>query len=382
VVRKRSSPKVTIHALLLLASLSYFMLFFSLLSYPSYPYDSYSYYPYPPSSLNIILSEEIPVFQYNVTPSYAAWLEITNLQTNETPVTLSVFEGSVTLLNVTNVTSMFGFSMTVPHEHLGNFWLQLSRLESDANLNITLRCWVLTVTGPDIVSIAYPWQIAVLFVLAFLYSFYKMVTTRTFGFSGKAQRRTKRGTVLVILLLVFGVSCFFPLTRGYLHHDFIPQYTPQGSHETHSFVLNDASPSMSLELADVHPEAETSISFKVHDISISAYPILVRVSDGSQQELVLGVITNEERWWLSFTVQTNRSTTLTFLRIGTDTELELAIETSYGIYVPRVDPLIPNLLALIGCGSTVVAIGLALRIDWNYRKEGYREESYDAVPIQ
>ena len=309
-------------------------------------------------------------------------MEITDLQTNETSVTFAVLDDSGTLLNVTNVTSISGFSMMVAQEQPGDFWLQVARLESDANVNITLRCWVLVYIMASPIPSSYPLQILGLFVLAFLYSFYKLVTTRPIGFNGKTQWKNSRGPVSIILLLILGVACFFPLTQAYLHHDFIPRYTPQVSHETYSFVMNESSPSWSLELADVYPNADTIITFKIHDFRASACPILVRVSNVPQQELMLGAANNELRWWLSLTVQTNQSTTLTFQRIDTDSELFFAVETSYSIFVARVDPLAPSLIALIGCGFSVLAIGLGIRIDWNYRKESHREESYDPVPIQ
>jgi hypothetical protein len=381
VVRNHSSSKVTIHALLLLVSLSFFMFFSSLFFYPSYPYDAYSYTYSSPSSLNVILSEEIPVFRYNATP-YSVWMEITDLQTNETSVTLAVLDDSGTLLNVTNVTSISGFSIIVAKEQSGDLWLQMARQESDATVNITLRCWAIVYILTSPIAPFFPWPILGLFVIVFLYLFYKLVRTKSIGFSGHTQWKTGRGPITIILLLILGVACFFPLTQGFLHRDFIPWYTPQVSHETYSFAMNNSSPSWSLELADVYPEAETSISFKIHDFSASVYPILVRVSGVPQQELILGAADNEERWWFSFTVQTNQSTTLTFQRIDADSELTFAVETSYSIYVARVDLLGPSLLAFIGCGFSVLAIWLGIQIDLGFRKERHREESYDTVPIQ
>ena len=303
-------------------------------------------------------------------------MEIVSLQTNNTPVALSVSDESGTLLNVTNVTSVSGFSMTVARIQYHDLWLELARLESDANVTITLCFWS-TVWILDFVF--YPLELVLIPVLLLVYSLYRLARMALIGFSGKRQWKTGRGPASIIVLLILGVACITPLIQGSLHSDFIPMPASQVSRENHALTLNESSSSYSLELADVYPEAAYDIAFKVYNFSTFAYPFSIRISDASEQETTFGVVDNEGHWWLSLTVQTNHSITLTFQRIDTDLELEFTVEASYTIYTIRTNPLIPTSLALTGFGLWALAIGLALGSDWYNWKENHRERLNDST---
>jgi hypothetical protein len=375
-VRKHSYSLATFQALVLLLSLYCFMY---LLSYPTSYHFEPGFGPSSSSDFNATLSEETPIFRYNATYE-VIWMEVSSLHTNDTPVRLSILGESGALLNATNVTSVSGFSIIAARGQSDDFWLQVERLQSDASINITLKFW--GVILPPAIDIVYPWGLLVYSIPAFLYSFYNLGKMILNGLNGKAHWKFGRGPASITLLLILGVACFIPLTYGNQRAYFIPVYTEQVSHEAYTLILNESFPSDSIELIDVYPEAVYGTTFRVYNFSVSNYPILISSSDMSEENITLGRVENEGSWWFLLTVRENNSFTLTFQRIDTDLEMGFTVETKYGIYVARFDPFVPNLLALIGCGFSVLAIGLGIRIDLNYRKESYREESYDAVPIQ
>jgi hypothetical protein len=381
VVRNHSSPKVTFQSLLLLLSLLCFMFLFA---YPTSYHFEPGFGPLSQSDFNTTLSEETPISRYNATHE-VIWMEIGSLHTNDTPVKLSILGENGILLNVTNVTSISGFSMIAARGESGDFWLQVERLQADANVNITLRFWG-TILPPVIdsllVAVMYPWFLAIISIPAFLYSFYNLGKMALVGPTRKVQWKFGRGPASIILLLILGVACFVPYTQGTMHGYFLPTYTQQVSYESHSLALNESSPSYFIEFTDVYPEAVYGTTFRIYNFSISNYPISVRAPDESEENVTLGKAEDEESWWLSLAVQTNDSFTLTFQRVGTDSELGFSVETKYGIYVARFDSFIPNLLVLIGCGFSILAIGLGILTDLNYRKESHREESYDPAAIQ
>jgi hypothetical protein len=339
-----------------------------------------SFGPLSQSDFNTTLSEATPISRYNATYE-AIWIEVGSLHTNDTPVKLSIRGENGILLNVTNVTLISGFSMIAARGVPGDFWLQVERLQADASVNITLRFWgtiLPPVVDPLLLVVIYPWYL----ILAFLYSFYKLGRMALVGPTRKVQWKFGRGPASIILLLILGVACLTPYTQGNLHGYFIPTYTHQVSYESYSLALNESSPSYSTEFADVYSEDIYGTTFRICNFSISNYPISVRAPDISEENVTLGKAEDEWSWWLLLAVQSNRSFTLTFQRVDTDSELGFSVEANYGIYVVRSDPSVPDLLALIGCSFCLIAIGLGLRLDWSYKRENQREAVSDPVPIR
>jgi hypothetical protein len=373
--RKRSS--VTFQTLVLLLSL---LCFVFLYSYPTSYHFEPSFGLLSQSDINTTLSEDTPIFRHNATYE-VAWMEVGSLHTNDTPVKLSILGENGILLNVINVTSVSGFSMVAARGESGDFWLQVERLQADASVNITLRFWGI-IPPPMVAIIAYPWYLVVFSIPAFLYSFYNLVKMALIGPTRKAQWKFGRGPASIILLLTLGVACFGPYVQGHMHGYFSPTYTQQVSYESYSLALNESSPSYPIEFTDVYPEAVYGTTFRIYNFSISDYPISIRAPDESEENVTLGKAEDEESWWLSLAVPVNGSFTLIFQRVGTDSELGFSVEAKYGIYVVRSDPLVPNLLALIGCSFCVIAIFLGLRLDSNYKKESQREAVSDPVPTR
>ncbi|MFW9957971.1 MAG: hypothetical protein ACFFCT_07870, partial [Candidatus Odinarchaeota archaeon] len=196
--RKRLS--VTFQTLVLLLSLLCFVFLFS---YPTSYHFEPSFGPLSQSDFNTTLSEDTPIFRHNATYE-VIWMEVGSLHTNDTPVKLSVRGENGILLNVTNVTSVSGFSMIAARGESGDFWLQVERLHADASVNITLRFWA-TIPPPMVAIVAYPWFLVVFSIPAFLYSFYNLGKMALIGPTRKAQWKFGRGPVSIILLLILGV---------------------------------------------------------------------------------------------------------------------------------------------------------------------------------
>ena len=354
------------YAFILLLGLLFFTFFLPL---PTHDYVA-RMEPIYPTSHNAVLSEENPVFRHNIS-GYLTWIEIVHLSTNSTPVSIHVLDGTGTLLNATNMTSLSGFSLTVARTGFREFWLEVVRQHSDANINITLRGWWLA-PPPAIDVIAVSSPVPLVLALASLYSFYKLVRI--------AQYEARRGPATIILLLILGATLIMPLVRSIRSHDFDPTYDLQTSHEHYSLSLNESQLSLSSNLAELSPEGTSWVLFKAHNFSASTYPFLVRVTDEFEHEIIIENVNSSGFWWLSFAESMNRSTLLTFERIDTDIELQFTIEASYRILVEGADPFIPTVLALIGTSFSILAMGLAVHLDWSYDKRSRREALHSSVP--
>ena len=339
------------YAIILFFGLLFFTFFLPL---PTYDYEA-RLGPFYPTSHNIVLSEENPVFRYNSSDSFTL-LEILYLSTNSTPVSLHVLDGTGTLLNATNVTSLSGFSLTVERTGYGDFWLEAVRQYSDANINITLRGWGL-LPPPAIDMIVISPLVPLAITLASLYSFYRLVKI--------AQYEARRGPTAIILLLILGAILAMPLVRGIRSLDFNPTYELQTSREHYLLSLNESQPSSSSDLTELSPNGTSWVSFKAQNFSTNTYPFLIRVTDEFEHEIMLENVDSSGLWWISFTESMNPSTLLTFERIDTDLELHFTIEASYRILVEGADPFIPIVLSLIGTSCSILAIGLAVRLDWD-----------------
>lgn len=367
-VGSQSRPIATGHALVLLLCLLYYTF---LISAPTYHYTAKPQ-PFSPSYHNSTLSEDNPLFRYNMTSS-SSWIEIAHLSTNNTPVSLSVLDGTWTLLNATNVTSISGFSLIVTRAGSGPFWLEIGRLQSDVNVSITLRGWGV-IPPPTIDFTVIALLPPVVFWFALLYSFYKLASIVRWG--------TCRGPAAIILLLFLGAAFVIPLVRGTRSHHFDPTYDLQASHEHYSLSLNESQPSVSSDLVELSPEGTSWVVFRAHNFSASAYPFLTRVTDESEQEIAFENVSQQGSWWLSFAESANRSTLLTFERISTDLEIQFTIEASYRILVEGADPFIPTVLALLGASFSILAIGLAVLLDWNYSKRSSRVTIQSSMPVK
>jgi len=307
-------------------------------------------------------------------------MEITSLDTNDTPVALSVLDESGILLNVTNVSSVSGFSMIAVREQSGDFWLQVVRLQSDASVNITLKYW--KTIPPPTFSIVFPWHLIAMFTIsvpAFIYSFYNLGKITLIGLRGKSQWKFGRGPASIIILLTLAVACSFPLIHGNLHGDFLSMRTTQVLHEKYFFTLNESCSSLSLELADVNPEVVFGTSFRIYNLSTNAYPITVVAPEVSEENITLGKVEDEESWWFSPAIQDNDSFTLIFQRSDTDIDLEFTVETKYSIDVVGLDPFVPNLLTFFGYLLWILAIVLAIQLDCAYGEKSHRNEINDPL---
>ena len=106
--RSSTFPYLTIHMILLLVG-------FLLISVPLYTH--YPSFGGPvrvgsSSTHSRILTEESPVFRFNVTPPSPS-VEISSLHSNDTPVALLVRGSTNVLLNATNITSLEGYPVEV-----------------------------------------------------------------------------------------------------------------------------------------------------------------------------------------------------------------------------------------------------------------------------
>jgi len=357
-VRRSSFPLVTFQTIILLFSLLFLMYLSNFSTNYSF---SPGFGPSYPSNFSAILSQETPVFRYNA--SYEdVWIEIRYLQTNNTPVALSIFNENETRLNVTSITSISEVSMIASRENSGAFWLQVERLQSGASIYITLKFW--RVIPPPTFSVLSIWPSLVICIPAFLYSLLSLLKLAILRPNKKAYWKFARGPSTIIILLILGVACFIPKMYGDRHGYFVPIYTEQVSYTNYYLSLNETSPSQSVKLSDVYPDAVYGTSFRLYNFSVSTYPLSILVQGMSTGNFTLGHVENDRSWSFSLKVQENNSITMIFQRIHADMDITFTAERNYGMYITRASPIIPNLLVFLGSLLLLVAVVLAIQLDF------------------
>ena len=310
------------------------------------------------STHNKTLTEESPVFRYNVT-SASSMVGISSLHSNNTPVTLVVRGPAHVQFNVTNVTSLEGCHIVVG-TGVSDSWVEVMRQGLDANITITVFYeTIITATTAPLPPAFNPtavwgWILSVYALLLLVFT-----TARS-----RVPHRVRFGLVIAFVLVLVGTSCCYPLVRGNIQHDFDPVYTlVNPPDEQFSFPLNETHPSSSLNLSSLLSGDGIVVKCHVHSITSSSYPIILAVSNEDSFTLVLEEECQDGGWWFSIPVTTNPSMLFNFTRANSDAEVALRVGITYRTLLPRQDITLPADLCAIGIVVMVLGVGVTVMVD-------------------
>jgi len=312
-----------------------------------------------PSTHSDILTEESPLFRFNVTPASLS-VEISSLHSNDTPVTLLVRGQTQVQFNATNITSLEGCPIEVERVE-SDLWVEVMRQGLDANITITVVCLsaytiTITATAPPALNPTpvFGWALSA-------YAFVQLVFIST---RSRFRHIVKLGLAIAFVLILLGTSCCYPLVRGQVQHDFDPVYTlvtlPD---EEFSLLLNETHPSSSLNLSSLFSGDGTVVKYKVHTIISSNYPVELAISNDDGFTCVLEEESQNNDWWLPISATSNQSIVFSFDRVDSDAEVTLRVAITYRTLLPREDITLPADLCAIGIVVIVFGLGLTVMAD-------------------
>jgi len=339
--------------------------------WPSYSYDSiegFQSYRY-----STALSEESPTIQHNVA-SYVTRVELFELRTNETYVSILALSLSETYLHLRNVSEIVGVPVIIDRPSVNEWWINITWQGQDVAVSLEIREW--HAIPPPIVWLESLFQSNMgVLLLSFglsVYAGHKLILIerncrRQSRDEIRAQARWSRrqGPLAVILLILLCASLFAPFPRGYYALDYrLIKQTEIVSNQLHSVFLNESYSKASFNLTIPYSSDTGSYAMRVHSITHGGIPVLLSISHGLQEEqMVLANATIDWQWWLSFPVNDTLTHTLSLARVENDVEIHFFVEVSRDVYLPLVDPVPALAVAALGILPLSYALLLARRLD-------------------
>lgn len=314
-----------------------------------------------PENHTFTLSEESSNYSINI---YHPQVGISALQTNNTPVGIVVRNQNEVLFNATNIKDLSDYYIEIPRSSSqNNWWLEVVWQGADVSVDITTNNWAIAVA----MSAPFPiWVIPVGIGLV-VYALYMMFKEYT-GITSDNNKGAK--FLAIIMLLIIGPLFCAPLARGAIAGDFTLVSTLTSlPDETYLFTLNATHPTAMIDLSLLYPEEESSVSFKIHSINSSEYPIQLSVSTDSTYNLTLEQESNDGDWWITIPGAVNSSTILGLERVDTDSIIEIRVETQYRILAPRENITLPVIFGVLGLSGIIVALFIAYKIGKQYPDE-------------
>lgn len=315
------------------------------------------------------LSADSPTSSINI---YGPQVGISSLQTNNTPVGIVVRNQNEILFNATNIRTLSDYYIEIPGSDLENdWWLEVVWQGADVSVVITTHYWAIPMVMPAPFPI---WTIPVGIGLM-VYALYMMFK----DYIGLSSANAKGAKFLaIIMLLLIGPLFCYPLARGTISGDFTPVSTLTSlPDEMYLFTLNTTHPTASIDFSVLYPEEESSVSFKIHSLNSSEYPIQLSISTDSTYNLTLEQESNDGDWWITIPSDASSSAILGLERIDADSTIEIKVETQYRVLAPREDITIPAIFGILGFLCILVALFIAYGIDRNYNDETHNYVNLD-----
>ena len=368
-----SRPRVVITSVLLLLGV---LGTISIPLWPSYSYDStegFRSYQY-----STTLSEESPTIQHNVT-SYVTRVELFELSTNESYVSILALSLSETYLHLCNVSEIVGMPVVIDRPSVSEWWINVWWINvtwQGQNVAVSLEIRERYVAPQMVVwrETLFASNMGVL-LLSFGLSVYaanKLILIerkcrRQSRDEVRAQVRWSRrqGSLAVVLLILLCASLFAPFLRGYYTQDYrLIKHTEIVSNQPHSAFLNESHSEASFNLTIPYSSDTGIYAMRVHSMTHGGTPVLLSISHDLQEEqMVIAGTPIDGQWWLSFPVSDTLTYTLSLERVENDVEIQFFVEVSRDVYLPLVDPLPALAVASLGISPLIYALFLAWKLD-------------------
>ncbi len=350
--RGKNKSGTTSHALLLLCGVLVISFYFLM---PSFHFSGNPMMV--TNDHSFTLSEDSPTYTYRIS---APMIGISSLQTNDSPVNIVVRDQNQVIFNATNIKVISDYYIEIPRSGLEyNWWIEIVRQDTDVSVDITTHFWASVV--PIVMPLAPPIWAIPLGIGLVIYAIYLMFNTYL-GITSDKMKGAK--FLVVVLLLLLGSLFCYPLTKGAIDGDFIPVSTLTSlPDETYQFTLNGTHPNSSIDLSLLYPEEVSSVSFNIHSMISSEYPLQLSIIVDNTYNLTLEEESNTGDWLIIIPTNSNSTSIVSFERIDTDLDIEISVETEYRILVLRQNIAIPAILGILGVNAIVIGIYFATRID-------------------
>ncbi len=374
-----SRPRVVIMSVLLLFGV------LGTVSIPLWPfYSGDSMEVCDPHRYSTTLSEESPTIQHNVA-SHVRRVELFELRTNETYVSILALGPSETYLHLRNVSEIGSVPVVIDRPPVNEWWINVTWQGQDVAVSLEIREWHVI---PPVIA----WSVSLILpntgvlLLTFglsVYAGYRLILIerhcrRQSRDEMRAQVRWSRrqGSLVVVFLILLCASLFAPFLRGYYAQDYrLIKQTTIVSDQLHSVFLNESHSEASFNLTIPYSSDTGSYTMRVHSITHGGIPVLLSISDGLHEEqMVLANATIDGQWWLRFPVNDTLTPTISLDRVENDVEIQFFVEVSRDVYLPLVDPVPALAIASLGILPLSYALLLARRLDSLLKTE---EESPD-----
>ncbi len=305
-----------------------------------------------PEVYSFVLTSEVPSFEINTTQE-AYKVVIKDFLTNRTPVSIIATSEEETILNISNITRIVGDSVAV-NIYDREISLRFVRQGVDADITFVVESWYMIYIAIDVLPIPpfYLFGAALFVICGFLLL---NVERECRAYRGQNRWRRQDGPVAIVVLVLISALLAMPLIYGYTHNTFVPRHLSDSKTYEHSYILNDESPEMVLNLLDLLPDNYYSVEIRVEDLWAEE-PIRIRTWDNSQFRAYLTSVQSFNDSYIGITIENEPILNIDFRRIENNTTLSFHITVEW-VYIGRLsDPTTPNLLAVFAFVPACIAL--------------------------
>ena len=310
-----------------------------------------------PTTFSEILTENNPTIHIEF-EGYEYRVKINQLQTNDTPITILGYnENNETIIQMRNVTELVYESLIIKIRPREPWFLNITKQNKAVEVSLTISIQHVLVIS---FMVGYPLSPVLLFAIILLYAFRELYKLdRDCGIQiGRKLWDKRQGPLLIGLLIVIGGAILTPFTVGTIFGDFELVEQEETTNRFFSVSINESVDSIQLDLAEGNIYTVTIQSYTPQNISLG---FNVHREENIQQ---LGVanLSGPISWSYEIDHSDESLLALEIQRVDTDVDLEILLEVQRIWLAPRVDIVIPGVLAAIGISLLVIGFVLTSRI--------------------
>ncbi len=351
-VKAGHQEKISFHAFLLLVGVFVSFVYFL---WPPPPY----YIGSPvalPQTYVVTLSESSPVFQQNI---YHNQIGISKIETNDTYVSLLLRDSDEVFFNCSNIIALSEYSIEVPrYGPTDDWWFEVRRQNQDASVNITVYYIAQAVVMTSVLIPPF-WTPFVGIALSG-FAIYRLVNT-------PHSNETRKKLAVIIFLVIIGPLCCYPFLFGISRGQFTPHTVSINlPDDIYTLQLNATCPNSSIDISSLYPAEESGVSFRIHSIIPSEFPVQLSVTKNDTYLMILEQESLENDWSILLPAENNSSIIFGIDGLGAELEVAFSVETTYRTTVVDQDITFPAVLGILGTGAIIIGLIQAIRVEQEY----------------
>lgn len=346
----KSNP-IALSVLLLIGTLGIFVI------PQSFRYSGGVYEYWDPTTYNKILTDSNSTLQVEF-KNYEHRVKISNLETNNTPITIFGYsESNQSIIQMRDVTKLVHESLIINTPLRETWFLNITKQNQAVEVSLTISIRYMVIID---FLVGYPFMPFLFFVIIFLYAFrglYKL--DRDCGIQiGRKLWDKREGPLLIIILIIIGGGMAAPFMIGIISGDFEIVEHEETTDQSLSFSINESVDSIQVNLTEGNTYTFAIKSYTPQNASLN---FIMHRAENIQQ---LGLVNLSQSiyWGLDINHADDSMLALEIVRVDTDVDLEISLEIHRRWLAPKVDIVIPVILAAIGCFLLVYAFVITKRI--------------------